>query len=212
MLSGSSRMYSQHDGLCATTTPIIIVISAGRRIINHGTAVGDAKKSKKSEALKFHSPIAQTICTLDFILGLFASVTKLRLLSRSRCFSLLRRFCLASIRNLSIHEQQRRGKKKKMSMRVNWIMLCSFSCYSFTTSRSCCSLYAHIEVDKCVINRPTHHTRANQHARALAVASVTSREHYRDRSFSHCPRTSTNSVFKCNSSDIMTMNGIFGAH
>lgn len=29
--------------------------------------------------LKFHSPIAQTICTLNFILGLFASVTELRL-------------------------------------------------------------------------------------------------------------------------------------
>lgn len=32
--------------------------------------------------LKFHSPtIAQTICTVNFILGLFASVTKLRLLA-----------------------------------------------------------------------------------------------------------------------------------
>lgn len=44
-----------------------------------------AMPKKQSEALKFHSPTAQTICTLDFILGLFGSVTKLRLAQPLAC-------------------------------------------------------------------------------------------------------------------------------
>lgn len=60
------------------------------------------RQTVTDKSLKFHSPtIAQeAICTVNFILGLFKSVSELRLSTRSRCFS-LRRFYLCAARTHS---------------------------------------------------------------------------------------------------------------